>query len=59
MYHRFNQEKYPDTSISSDTFEKHIKYLLKNDFTILPLTDLVKYLNNEKEISKIQSFDSG
>ncbi len=52
MYHRFNQEKYPDTSISSDTFEKQITYLLKNNFTILPLTDLVKYLNNEKEIKK-------
>ena len=50
MYHRFDQDKYPSTNISSKTFEKQVKYLLQNNFSILPLTDLVKYLNNEKEI---------
>ncbi|MFL2660593.1 MAG: polysaccharide deacetylase family protein [Alphaproteobacteria bacterium] len=50
MYHRFDQDKYPDTSISSKTFEEQIKFLLNSGVSILPLTDLIKFLNNEKEI---------
>ena len=50
MYHRFNEFKYPDTNISSAVFEEHIHYLLDQNYRILPLTKLVDFLRNSKEI---------
>ena len=43
MYHRFNDNKYPSTSISSELFESHLKYLKKKNYSVLPITDLVDF----------------
>jgi len=56
MYHRFDQNKYPETSISSETFEKHILFLRDNKVDILPLTDLVLFLKNKKQLTKKSAF---
>ncbi len=50
MYHRFDQAKYPSTSISSDLFEKHLKLIKQNNFNVLPLNELVNILKNKKTI---------
>ncbi len=49
MYHRIGDDKYPSTSISQELFEKHIEYLVDENISVLPITELPKYL--KKEIS--------
>ena len=49
MYHRIGDDKYPSTSISQELFEKHIEYLVDKNISVLPITELPKYL--KKEIS--------
>ena len=49
MYHRIGDDRYPSTSISQELFEKHIEYLVEENITVLPITELSKYL--KKEIS--------
>lgn len=50
QYHRFNEEKYPSTSVSMERFAQQIEYLKKNDFTIWPFTKVVAYLLAKKEL---------
>lgn len=52
MYHRFDEEKYPSTSISKVLFEEHIKYLANQNIKILPLTELLKYFRGEHNLPK-------
>lgn len=40
LYHRFDETKYPSTSISSSLFENHLKYLLDNDIPVITLGKL-------------------
>ena len=49
MYHRIGDDKYPSTSITQELFEKHIEYLVDKNISVLPITELSKYL--KKEIS--------
>ncbi|NPA12569.1 MAG: polysaccharide deacetylase family protein [Aquificae bacterium] len=50
IYHRFDEEKYPSTSISTEDFEKHLKYLKDNNYNVIPLSQLVFYLENNFDI---------
>ena len=50
MYHRFNESKHPATNISLEVFEQQIEYLVNNNFNVLPLTQLVMFLKNNKKI---------
>ncbi len=52
MYHRFNSEKYLDTSISSKKFNEHINYLIENNIKILPLDNLTDILENNHKFSE-------
>ena len=50
MYHRFNDERFPSTSISSKKFDEQMSYLKKENFTVLPISDLVSYFENKLEL---------
>lgn len=56
MYHRFNHPEYSDTSISKEKFEKQIKFLINQKIEILPLTDLLKYFEDQKDLPKKSVF---
>ena len=56
MYHRFDEQKYPSTSISKILFEEQIKYLIKEGIEILPLTELLKYFRGEDNLPKRSVF---
>lgn len=44
LYHRFDENKYPSTSIHSELFEKQLKYLSENHIPVLTLGDAVSKL---------------
>ncbi len=50
IYHRFDENKYPTTSISTKVFEKQMRYLKENGYNVIPLKQLINYLENKKEI---------
>ncbi len=56
VYHRFNNDKYPETSVSSEKFNQQIEYLVENNIPILQATDLVSYFNGEIELPKKSVF---
>ena len=56
MYHRFEEPNLPSTSISLKTFEGHLTYLKENNFNVLPLSKLIDYFYNEKELPKKSIF---
>lgn len=50
LYHRFDEEKYPSTSISSELFRQQLAYLKNNQYRVLKLSDAIKKL-----VSRIDS----
>jgi len=40
LYHRFDEMKYPSTSISSSLFEAQLKYLVEHDLSVITLGEL-------------------
>ncbi|WP_169302252.1 polysaccharide deacetylase family protein [Sulfurimonas autotrophica] len=50
QYHRFDEMKYPSTSISMELFTQQVEYLVKNNYTVWPLSKIVKYLLEKKEL---------
>ncbi len=50
MYHRFEDQRFPSTSISSKNFQEQIKYLRENNFNILPISDLILFFKKSYEI---------
>lgn len=50
MYHRFDEGRYPSTSIRLDQFEAQLAYLEHEEYTIWPLSRLVKALLNNTPI---------
>ena len=56
MYHRFEDERFPSTSISSKNFQNHIKYLKENNFNILPISDLILFFNKKNDIPEKSVF---
>jgi peptidoglycan/xylan/chitin deacetylase (PgdA/CDA1 family) len=50
MYHRFNDERYPSTSISTKNFADQIDYLVSENFKILPLSDLVSFFKGKNTL---------
>jgi len=48
MYHRFNENRYPSTSISAELFESHLRYLKKKNYKVLPISDLVDFFEKKK-----------
>ncbi len=56
MYHRFNDDKYPSTSISKVLFEEHINFLIEENIKILPLSDLIDYFKMKKKLPERSVF---
>lgn len=50
QYHRFDENKYPSTSIPMELFTRQIEYLVKNNYTVWPLSKIVQYLSEKKEL---------
>ena len=46
LYHRFNESKYPSTSISSELFRQQLSYLKKNQYKVLNLSDAIQKLRS-------------
>jgi peptidoglycan/xylan/chitin deacetylase (PgdA/CDA1 family) len=47
MYHRFGEDRYPSTSIRMVQFRQQLDYLRDGGFTIVPLRDLVEFLDGK------------
>jgi peptidoglycan/xylan/chitin deacetylase (PgdA/CDA1 family) len=47
LYHRFNESKYPSTSISSELFRQQLSFLKKNKFEVLNLSDAIQKLHSK------------
>lgn len=50
MYHRFGEDRYPSTSIRVEQFEAQLKYLHDNEYTVVPLTDVMAAINDSKPL---------
>ena len=62
VYHHVSTDTPPSTSISPEDFRKHLDYLLQNDFSVIPLDQMLETLQNggqlpEKAIAI--TFDDG
>jgi len=44
IYHRFDENRYPSTSISAEIFEQQLKYLRNHDIEVISLGDVAKRL---------------
>ncbi len=47
LYHRFNESKYPSTSISKVLFRQQLSYLKKNQFEVLNFSDAILKLRSK------------
>lgn len=56
IYHRFENNQYPSTSISKKTFYEQLLYLKENNFNVLPISTLVEFFYNEKPLPKKSVF---
>ena len=43
IYHRFENNLYPSTSISQKNFYEQLQYLKENNFNVLPITTLIDF----------------
>lgn len=46
VYHRFGDDRYPSTNISTDMFDKQLLYLKNNGFKVLSFGASVDYIND-------------
>ena len=56
IYHRFESNLYPSTSISQKNFYKQLQYLKENNFHVLPITTLIDFFYNEKPLPQKSVF---
>jgi peptidoglycan/xylan/chitin deacetylase (PgdA/CDA1 family) len=49
-YHHVSNDTPASTSVSVSTFEKHLAYLQRYNFTVIPLELLLKRLSNDEEV---------
>ncbi len=62
IYHRFGEEDYPSTNIGVQRFREQLEYLQKNDYTVIPLQQLIKALQEGKQLperSVVITIDDG
>lgn len=50
IYHRFGDNRYPTTNISTEAFGEQMDFLKDNGYTVLPLGQLVSLLKMKEEI---------
>jgi peptidoglycan/xylan/chitin deacetylase (PgdA/CDA1 family) len=57
VYHRFDDNRYPTTNISTHELRKEFNYLKKHNYKVVPLIDIIKKVNaNEKVPDKWVAF---
>jgi peptidoglycan/xylan/chitin deacetylase (PgdA/CDA1 family) len=50
IYHRFGEERYPTTNVSVEGFREQLTYLRDNNYQVLELAELYRYLQEKKEL---------
>jgi len=50
VYHRFGDAKHASTNVSLDILKKHFDYLKKNNYEVIPLSQLNQALKDKKDI---------
>jgi len=50
MYHRFGDNRYPSTNVTLEQFEKHLQYIEDNGFRVWPLSKIVRYILEKKQL---------
>ncbi len=50
VYHRFAEDRYPSTSVSLEQFDSHLQYLAREDYSVLPLEEIVARLREGGEL---------
>ncbi len=50
MYHRFGESRYPSTNITLKQFEEQLEFFDKNNFSVLPLTEIVEALKKNSPL---------
>ena len=50
QYHHVSDETPRITSVTPETFKKHINYLAENNFNVMPLVDVIEALRNQKTL---------
>ena len=56
MYHRFDDNRFPSTSISRDNFESQMLYLKKNNYRVLPISKLVSFFEGNFKLPQKSIF---
>jgi peptidoglycan/xylan/chitin deacetylase (PgdA/CDA1 family) len=46
IFHRIGEDKYPTTNIAVERFREQLEYLKENDYTVIPLQQLLQFLRN-------------
>jgi len=50
VYHRFDDNRYPTTNISTKTLRAEFNYLKKHNYKVVPLSDMVNKIKNAEKI---------
>lgn len=50
MYHRFGEDRYPETSIRIEQFEAQLEVLKNEGYAVLPLSSLLEFLKGEASL---------
>ncbi len=52
LYHRFDEEEYPSTSISGSLFEDHLQYIIDSDIEVIRMGEVVNKLSDPSGTSR-------
>ena len=50
MYHRFGEQQFPSTNIRIEQFQKQLDHLRDGGFTVIPMAELIAFLNNGQQL---------
>ncbi|MBU0675343.1 MAG: polysaccharide deacetylase family protein [Proteobacteria bacterium] len=50
IYHRFGESRYPSTNVAVERFREQMAYLLSQQYTVMPLADLVARLAEKRPL---------
>lgn len=50
IYHRFGDDRYPTTNVSTEAFAEQMAFLADNGYTVIPLAELIVLLKNRETI---------
>jgi len=52
IYHKFAEPRYPTTNVSRENFIKELRYLRDNNYSVLPLADIVTALREKRPLGE-------